>query len=145
MVSRRRTLVRTGLAWALITAIVCAVMIVWAGKLYAHEPYTWIAKHYGVANDEKWKNGDFGGCCGPKDCFPVQATFMQQNGVPGWRVDDTFGGFVPDKDARPSHDPQGRHWRCYILKRDMALGFVPDRPRVDAAGRPCFFPSRGDF
>lgn len=125
------------------------ILIAWLLKplvARAHEPYGWIAKHYGVAAQagDKWKDGDFGGCCGKQDCFPVPATLMERGGVLGWRIEDMFGGFVPDKEAQPSHDPQGRHWRCYNMKRDMALGLVPESPRV-SDGKPCFFPSRGDF
>ena len=126
---------------AILVAFLAALVLARAFPARAHEPYAWIARHYGVA---AWKNGDFGGCCGPEDCFPVKATFTQEGGVYGWRVEDGFGGFIPDRETRPSHDPQGRHWRCYSMRRDAAGRPVPSAPRT-ASGKPCFFPSRGDF
>lgn len=136
MGSRRRTLIRTGLAWALITVAVCAVVIVWASRPRAHEPYAWIAKHYGVAND-KWKNGDFGGCCGPKDCFPVSIKPEIRNGKHGYLTGD--GDWVPHADTHPSRDPAGRHWRCYQM---LVIGgtLLKGKPRER-----CIFVSPGTF
>lgn len=124
-------------------ALACAATaaLVLAAPAAAHGEYRWIAELYGQAPSF---DADFKGCCGRQDCFPVAATFTRRGGVPGWEIHDRFGGFVPDRDARPSHDPEGRHWRCYVMRRDQALGLVPDRPR-SSDGKPCFFPSRGDF
>lgn len=127
---------------AILVAILAALVLARLCPARAHGDFDWIAKHYGAAES---LDADFKGCCGKQDCFPVDATFTERNGVHGWDIHDRFGGFIPDKDTRPSHDPQGRHWRCYVMRRDMALGLVPERPRTDAQGKPCFFPSRGDF
>lgn len=142
------TVKRVRILTAILVAILAAFVLARAFPARAHGDYDWIRKHYGealTAQSGGWKDGDFGGCCGKQDCFPVDAAFKQRDGVYGWDIRDAFGGWIPDKDTRPSHDPQGRHWRCYVMKRDMALGLVPSHPRTDASGKPCFFPSRGDF
>ena len=130
-------------AWKAAAVSVGLLLTYPLGLLRAHGGYDWIRQYYGEASD-KWKDGDFGGCCGKNDCFPVDATFTLRGGIYGWQLHDGFNDFVPDKDTRPSHDPEGRHWRCYNMKRDMALGLVPESPRT-SNGKPCFFPSRGDF
>lgn len=145
MEHRRACVAAMVIGWALLT-LSFAFAVIFASshgvrRALAHNGYQWIAELYGQAPSF---DADFKGCCGRQDCFPVAATFTRRGGVPGWEIHDRFGGFVPDKDARPSHDPQGRHWRCYVMRRDMALGLVPERPRT-SDGKPCFFPSRGDF
>lgn len=109
----------------------------------AHGRYDWIAKHYGEAGD-KWKDGDFGGCCGKQDCFPVKADYDPKTGK--WKIKDEFGGEFLDKDLDPSHDPGGEHWRCYIMEKGEA-GLYKSKPRsrwANGKEKPCFFPSRGD-
>lgn len=122
-----------------ILAAMCAVVLLTA-QAKAHGDFDWIARHYAEAPSF---DADFGGCCGKQDCREVEARYDRDTGR--WTVLDRFGGEFADKDLNPSHDPAGRHWRCYVMRRDAALGLVPDRPRTDASGKPCFFPSRGDF
>lgn len=127
------------LTWIL-ASLALTYVIARAFPARAHGDFDWIARHYGAAAGF---DADFKGCCGKQDCFPVEASFDRATGK--WTVRDRFGGAFADKDLNPSHDPQGRHWRCYVMRRDLALGLVPERPRTDAQGKPCFFPSRGDF
>lgn len=129
-------------AWKAAAICVGLLLTYPLGPAAAHGDYEWIARHYGAAASF---DADFGGCCGKQDCRPVAATPTRQGAVYGWRIEDEFGGFVPDADASPSHDPEGRHWRCYVMRRAADGQLVPARPRTNGQGKPCFFPSRGDF
>lgn len=113
-----------------------------AGRVHlAHGGFDWIRRHHGEAKTAQsggWQDGDFGGCCGKQDCFPVKAEYQMRDidgkKVPGFFIPED-NEFVPEGKPHSdvSRDPEGRAWRCYRM-----LGSQKMEPRQG-----CFFYNPG--
>lgn len=141
MDARRRALTWLwGAVCALVTLAFCAAVAVLAGRLVparAHADYDWIRVYHGEARARDWRDGDFGGCCGKQDCFPVSIKPETRDGKHGYLTGD--GDWVPHADTHPSRDPAGRHWRCYQM---LVIGgtLLKGKPRER-----CTFVNPGTF
>lgn len=79
------------------------MLLFWCGRALSHDAAKWI-------EDGRYRGTDDVGCCGPRDCEPIDGDRIEIH-RDGFYLKD-FDETVPFADAKPSEDKHA--WRCKI-------------------------------